>query len=157
VPRAASLHLASLAAREKREKAAAQRATVHGMGGVNYYPVIFRAVSRLPSNTPKARREVYEQARKALAAHTDSKREHNALEWTIRAVEKSPREIPGARASTASLVLSIVFLKVLWISDPTSMSAYWVVRPWNKHLFPAKRGSHADCGSLGRLGRGRKL
>jgi hypothetical protein len=111
---------------------------VYGMGAVNYYPVIFRAVSRLPSNTPKARRELYTQAREALAAHTNSKVEHNALEWAIRAVERSPKEIPGTRASTASLILSIFFLKVLWIADPTSMSAYWVVRPWNKHLLPAK-------------------
>jgi hypothetical protein len=109
-----------------------------GMGAVNYYPVIFHAVSRLPSNTPKARRELYAQARKALAAHTDAKREHNALELAIRAVEKSPKEIPGTRASTAYLILSIFFLKVLWISEPTSMSAYWVVRPWNKHLLPTK-------------------
>jgi hypothetical protein len=36
------------------------------------------------------------------------------------------------------LILSIFFLKVLWISDATSMSAYWVVRPWNKHLLPTK-------------------
>jgi hypothetical protein len=108
------------------------------MGAVNYYPVLFRAVSRLPSNTPKARAELYEQARKALATHTNAKREHNVLEWAIRAVEKSPNEIPGTRASTVSLLLSIFFLKVLWISDSTSMSAYWVVRPWNKHLSPMK-------------------
>jgi hypothetical protein len=100
--------------------------------------LVFRAVSRLPSNTQKARREVYARARTALAVHTDAKREHNALEWAIRAVEKSPKKIPGTRASTASLVLSIFFLKVLWISDPTSMSAYWVVRPWNKHLLPTE-------------------
>ena len=35
------------------------------------------------------------------------------------------------------LILSI-FFKVLWISDATSMSAYSVVRPWNKHLLPTK-------------------
>jgi hypothetical protein len=68
----------------------------HG-SGLNYYSVIFRAVSRLPSNTAKARREVYARARTALAAHTDAKREHNALEWAILAVEKSPKEIPGTR------------------------------------------------------------
>ena len=56
--------------------------------------------------------------------------------WTVTSPTEG--EIPGARASTASLILSIVFLKVLWISDPTSMSAYWVARPWNKHLLPAK-------------------
>ncbi len=114
------------------------RDTLRGMGAVNYYPVIFRAVSRLPSNTRKDRRELYAQARKALTVNTGSKREHDALEWAIRAVEKSPNEIPGTRASTASLVVSIFFLKVLWISDPTSMSAYWVVRPWNKLLLPEK-------------------
>jgi hypothetical protein len=108
------------------------------MGAVNYYPVIFRAVSRLPNNTPKSRLEVHSKARMALATHTDAKAEHKALEWAIRAVEKSPREIPGSRASTPSLILSIFFLKMLWISDPTSMSAYWVVRPWNKHLSPPK-------------------
>ncbi len=97
----------------------------------NYYSLIFRAVSKLPSNTAKARREVYERARNALAAQTDSKSDSNALERAIRAVERSPNEIPGTRGPTWLLMLSILALAKLWMLDATSMSAYWVVRPWN--------------------------
>jgi hypothetical protein len=109
-----------------------------GMAAANYYPVIFRAVSGLPSNTHAARLGLYGQARKALAAQPLSKRELKrelrALEHAIREVERSPDQIPGERGSTPALVFSIFFLKMLWASDPTSMALYWVIRPWNDHL-----------------------
>jgi hypothetical protein len=112
------------------------------MAGVDYYPLIFRAVLRLPSNTRKARLELYDHARKTLAAQpmpaSEIKRELRALEFAIRAVEKSPLEIPGTRGSTAWLVISIFLLKVLWIIDATSMSLHWVIRPWNRRLLPKK-------------------
>jgi hypothetical protein len=105
----------------------------------DYYPVIFRAVSQLPSNTRKTRRVLYDRARTALAAQPISesqiKRELRALELAIRSVEKSPNEIPGTRGSTGGLIISIVFFKVLWVLDPTSMSLHWVVRPWNRLLI----------------------
>jgi hypothetical protein len=85
--------------------------------------LIFRAVSRLPSNTRETRLEVYNRARKTLAAHPmakrEVKRELRALEWAIRDVERSPHEIPGTRGSTAVLILSIFFLKAIWAADPT--------------------------------------
>jgi hypothetical protein len=100
----------------------------------NYYPVIFRAVSKLPANTREGRMELYGRARAALAAQSlpkrETKRELRALEWAIRHVEKSPKEIPGARGSTVLLVLTIFFFRTPWIVDPTSTSLYWVVRPW---------------------------
>jgi hypothetical protein len=105
---------------------------------VNYYPVIFRAVLKLPTNTRQARMELYSHARATLAAQQlskrDTKRELRALEWAIRNVEKSPDEIPGRRGSTALLVVSIFFLKVLWAFDATSMSLHWVIRPWYRPL-----------------------
>jgi hypothetical protein len=67
----------------------------------------------------------------------------------IGAVESRPNEISGARASTASLILSIFFLKVLWISDPTSMCANWVARQfvkWKSASRPA--GGHRRVGLL---------
>jgi hypothetical protein len=64
--------MAALARREKP-----RRATLPGMAAANYYPVIFRAVSGLPSNTHAARLGLYGQARKALAAQPLSKRELN--------------------------------------------------------------------------------
>jgi hypothetical protein len=112
------------------------------MAGVDYYPLIFRAVLKLPTNSRKARLELYDHARKTLAAQPLSapeiKREFRALEFAIRAVEKSPLEIPGTRGSTAWLVVSIFFLKVLWAMDVTSMSLHWVIRPWNRRLSPKK-------------------
>ena len=77
-----------------------------------------------PCSHRRQLRELYGQARKALKAN--AKREHNALEWASVRLRSRPNEISGARASTASLILSIFFLKVLWISDPTSKSATWV-------------------------------
>jgi hypothetical protein len=110
------------------------------MADVDYYPLIFRAVLKLPSNTRAARFELYDHARKVLAAQpmpaAEIKRELRALEFAIRAIEKSPLEISGTRGSTAWLVVSIFFLKMLWIMDATSMSLYWVVRPWNRELLP---------------------
>lgn len=111
----------------------------------NYYSLIFRAVSKLPSNTPKARRGIYERARKALAAQTDAKPEHNALERAIRAVEKSPHEIPGTRGPTWLLLLSIFFLGNLWLLDSTCMSVFWVVRPWNKKLMATVGANETDA------------
>jgi hypothetical protein len=105
----------------------------------DYYPLIFRAVSQLPSNTRKARQALYDRARTALAAQPISesqiKRELRALEWAIRSVEKSPHEIPGTRGSTALLIISIIFLGRLWVLDPTSMSLHWVIRPWSRLLI----------------------
>jgi len=46
----------------------------------NYYPVIFRAVSRLPSNTREARGELYARAGEALASHTSARRERHGIE-----------------------------------------------------------------------------
>jgi hypothetical protein len=107
-----------------------------------YYPLIFRAVSRLPSNDRPARQEVYDRARAALAAQPlpakRIKREMRALEADIRSVEKSPHVIPGARGSTTLLVVSVFFFKILWVLDPTSMSLHWVIRPWCRLLKPAK-------------------
>lgn len=112
------------------------------MAGVDYYPLIFRAVLRLPGNTRKGRLELYDHARKTLAAQPipapEIKGELCALEFAIRAVEKSPLEMFGARGSTVWLVFSIFFLKVLWITDATSMSLHWVIRPWNRRLLPKK-------------------
>jgi hypothetical protein len=111
------------------------------MAGVDYYPLIFEAVLKLPSNTRKARLELYDHARKTLAAQpmpaAEIKRELRALEFAIRAVEKSPLEISGRRGSTAWLVVSM-FFPVLWVMDATSMSIYWVIRPWNRGLLPKK-------------------
>jgi hypothetical protein len=90
---------------------------------------------------------LYGQARKALKAN--AKREHNALEWASVRLRSRPNEISGARASTASLILSIFFLKVLWIPDPTSMSANWVARQfvkWKSASRPA--GGHRRVGLL---------
>lgn len=108
---------------------------MYGMADVDYYPLILRAVLRLPTNHHDARQDLYAHARKTLAAQPlpkwRIKRELRALNSAIHEVEKSPHEIPGARGSTAALILSIFFLKVLWILDATSMSLPWVVRPWN--------------------------
>jgi hypothetical protein len=105
---------------------------------VNYYPLLFQAISRLSINTRGTRREIYARARAALVAQplteSEIKRELRALERSIRDIETSPYQIPGTRASSGLLILSILVLKVLWISDPTSMSGYWVIRPWNRHL-----------------------
>jgi hypothetical protein len=110
---------------------------------VNYYPLLFQAISRLPSNTRETRREVYARARAALVAQplieSEIKRELRALERSIRDIEASPYQIPGTRASAGLLVLSILVLKVLWISEPTSMSVYWVIRPWNRHLWVGRQ------------------
>jgi hypothetical protein len=107
---------------------------------VNYYPLIFRAVKRLPSNTRKARLELYDHARKTLAAQPmkkrEIKRELRALKQAIRDAERSPDQIPGEHGSTVLLVVSIIFVKVLWVLDATSMSLYWVIRPWNRKLAP---------------------
>jgi hypothetical protein len=111
------------------------------MGETNYYPLIFRAVSRLARNTPEARREVYERARAALTANTNDKKESGALEWAIHVVEKSPHLVPGTRGSTSLLALSMLF-PALWIQDATCTSLYWIARPWNKNLL--ERGGERE-------------
>lgn len=108
--------------------------------GPNYYPTIFRAVSVLPNNTREARRQLYENAREILKTQLAGEaarltRERGALEYAIQKVEKSPNEIPGARASTILLIASMWF-GGLWMLDATSMSLYWVVRPWSRLLLP---------------------
>jgi hypothetical protein len=116
--------------------------TLPRMPGVDYYPIISGAVLKLPSNTREARLELYEHARKTLTAQpmpaAEIKRELRALEFAIRAVEKSPRQISGARGSMAWLVVSM-FFPILWVMDATSMSFYWVVRPWSRRLLPKNK------------------
>jgi hypothetical protein len=84
------------------------------MAAANYYPVIFRAVSGLPSNTHAARLGLYGQARKALAAQPLSKRELKrelrALEHAIREVERSPDQIPGERGSLSLCAAECVMI-----------------------------------------------
>jgi hypothetical protein len=113
------------------------------MREVNYYPFIFRAVSRLPSNTAESRRRVYDQARAALAANANSRKERGALEWAIHAVETSPHVVPGARGSTLLLALSM-FFAALWMQDATCMSVYWIVRPWNRNLWQGSEKEASD-------------
>jgi hypothetical protein len=112
------------------------------MARADYYPIIFRAVQKLPSNDRKARLELYDHARRTVSGQSlpagEIKRELRALEFAIRAVEKSPTEIPGTRGSTPWLIVSIFFLSKLWVQDPTSMSLHWVIRPWNPQLLPQK-------------------
>jgi hypothetical protein len=72
----------------------------------NYYSVIARAVSRLPSNTDEARHAIYEQARAALLetlrdfdpplSETELANEQSVLEMAIRVVEVVT-DIQGAR------------------------------------------------------------
>ena len=123
-----------------------------------YYPVILRAVSQLPNNTPEARKGLYERARAAHAgqlrgqqSELEVARERLALETAIRRVEdeatpsQSPRPVPGNasiesapkkervssplhRPSTASLIISLIFFSGGWAIDFTCMSLYWVAR-----------------------------
>jgi hypothetical protein len=72
----------------------------------NYYSVIARAVSRLPSNTDEARHAIYEQARTALLealrdfdpplSETELANEQSVLEMAIRVLEVVT-DIEGAR------------------------------------------------------------
>ena len=91
------------------------------MARADYYPIIFRAVQKLPSNDRKARFELYDHARRTVSGQSlpagEIKRELRALEFAIRAVEKSPTEIPGTRGSTPWLIVSIFFLSKLWVQD----------------------------------------
>jgi hypothetical protein len=58
---------------------------------VNYYPLLFQAISRLSINTRGTRREIYARARAALVAQplteSEIKRELRALERSIRDIE----------------------------------------------------------------------
>ncbi len=99
-----------------------------------YYPLIAKAVSELPVNEPKARRAVYDRARRVLAERsppTEFERESFALETAIRRIEKSAPRIaignPLHRPTTISLVISLCFPR-LWLIDVTCMSLYWVGR-----------------------------
>jgi hypothetical protein len=102
----------------------------------DYYPVIARAVSRLPNDTPEARRTLYDRARMALTAQLDEhdqlqiECERRALEAAIHRVENQRRvpEFLAKQPSTALLIASIILLSKLWVLDPTSMSLYWVAR-----------------------------
>ena len=95
------------------------------------YTVISRAVGELTINNFATRRELYRKARNALhnqlrgqeRSHTE--KEWRALEHAIRKVEEERRLVKPK--PTGLLVMSICF-PVLWASDFTSMSLYWVAR-----------------------------
>ena len=56
----------------------------------DYYPLLAREVSRLGNNTPEAREELYERARRALtdlAASSELERERRSLELAILQIE----------------------------------------------------------------------
>ena len=72
----------------------------------DYYPLIARAVSRLGSNAPEARQELYERARAALAnqlksSDADRKAERRALEMAIRRIEQDASAGQSPRANVA--------------------------------------------------------
>jgi hypothetical protein len=101
----------------------------------DYESILERAISKLESNNPHAREEIYARARSALSSTEfvdDNQRKTNMskLEQAIRLVEKrSPRPIP-AKGSTTLLFVTILF-PGLWVMDFTSMSIYWVAPPRN--------------------------
>jgi hypothetical protein len=122
----------------------------------DYYSIIAGAVSKLPTNTVEARRELYSHARATLARQLEQdpariKRERRALEKAIRQVEsraavnvKQLNRTGYEPASTALLIASIFFLNKLWALDCTSMSAYWVARlprakTWVGHVVANQR------------------
>jgi hypothetical protein len=78
----------------------------------DYYPLISRAVSRLESNTPAARHDVFERARvilihqlrirQPLASDSETTRERAALEEAIQKVEAESARLAIMHAGSAS-------------------------------------------------------
>ena len=76
---------------------------------IDYYPVIARAISQLPSKDARARQDLYLRARMVVAKHlqgrhlpdgsTDVIREQEALEKAIRLVELELRAVQGQASS----------------------------------------------------------
>ena len=100
----------------------------------DYWPVIAQAVSELPDNTVEARQALYDRARTTFTAQLNGqdpswiKYERRTMEGAIRQVELTvPKPQTYKPASTALLVVSLIFANKLWVQDFTSMSLYWVV------------------------------
>ena len=103
-----------------------------GRSSNDYYSIIARAVSKLPTNTVEARQELYDHARAALARQLKQdrsriRRERRRLEKAIRQVETSENVETYKPASTGLLIASAFFLSKLWVLDCTCMASYWVV------------------------------
>lgn len=99
-----------------------------------YSSLITKVVSQLPLNDRASREKVYDRARAILAEQQSSEREWRALDEAIHRVERRFPKVtvgnPLHRATTASLVVSILFPGASWgwILDFTCMSLYWVAR-----------------------------
>ena len=105
----------------------------------HYYAIIEHAVSQLENKDSQSRETLYAQARTILDQKLqgqpdwDAQQERKAFEKAIRDFEGFKKYIhefavEPEPASTAGLILSIYFLKGLWMLDATSMSLYWVAR-----------------------------
>jgi hypothetical protein len=103
----------------------------------HYYAIIEHAVSQLENKDSQSREALYAKARtvldQKLQGQPEWDQEKKALETAIREFEGFKKYIhefavePGP-PSTAGLILSMYFFKVLWIMDVTLMSLYWVAR-----------------------------
>ena len=98
----------------------------------DYYPVIARAVSRLPSKTDKARHSIYERARTALqenlrthdppVSQAELATEQFALEAAISRVETELRRSAREETTLSSSSLSFISRVVRWAREKLDLN-----------------------------------